>query len=46
MRGGPGTDRLAARDRRRDFVDGGRGRDRGKVDRKRRGDRLRRLERS
>jgi Ca2+-binding RTX toxin-like protein len=46
MRGGPGTDRLAARDRRRDLVDGGRGRDRAKADRKRRADRLRRVERS
>jgi hypothetical protein len=37
---------MAARDRRRDLVDGGRGRDRAKVDSLRRGDRLRRIERS
>jgi Ca2+-binding RTX toxin-like protein len=53
---GPGRDRISARDRRRDVVDGGKGRDRATVDRRARGarstrgnlrrvDRVRRVER-
>jgi Ca2+-binding RTX toxin-like protein len=37
IRGAAGKDRLSARDRRRDVVDGGKGRDRAKVDRLARG---------
>jgi Ca2+-binding RTX toxin-like protein len=56
MRGAAGKDRLSARDGRRDLVDGGKGRDRAKIDRLARGarrtkaalrrtDRVRRVER-
>jgi RTX calcium-binding nonapeptide repeat (4 copies) len=50
LSGGPGADRLISLDRRRDRLHGGRGRDRGKIDKRRRGarrraDRRRSLER-